>query len=528
MAPSPAQTEPRIAPTQEPLTQRSEGAANGGTAASSVTAMRRGRVLLVTLENPPLALMDETMVEGIAAVAERVKRDPGIGAVVLTGSHPSRFVAHYDVGELLDVARSGPSLSPRPARVLLRAAAMMRRLPAGGRFARHTPLAGVTILERIHEVMLGIERSPAVWVAALNGSALGGGCELALACDLRLMAAGEHVIGQPEIMLGITPGGGGTQRLARLLGPSRALRLLLDGRPLSPEQAAGLGVVDEVIAADQLLDAAVDEAARLAKRPKAAIGGCKRAVYGGGSLPLEQGLLVERSEFLSTLGTRDAQRAMAAYVEATRAGDLPAYDPAAVAEAIAHGRFEGPETANTPSNERRERAVGSPIVHRLQRAVVGANKRLLTALRSEESASVIDMAVQDAGFSSLHGQKHCLVVTYRRDGRPVAQPVWPGYDGERIYIWTEIEAYKAKRLRNNADALIAPCSFRGKPLGPPIAARGRILESDAERNHAERVIRSQWGWKRKTYELTARPFTDVHYIELVPAADQQRGPATGG
>jgi hypothetical protein len=156
------------------------------------------------------------------------------------------------------------------------------------------------------------------------------------------------------------------------------------------------------------------------------------------------------------------------------------------------------------------------VVHRLQRAVVGANKRLLAALRSDESGSVMDMPVQGVGFSSLRGHKHCLLVTYRRDGHPVAQPVWPGYDGDRVYIWTEIEAYKAKRLRSNPDALIAPCSFRGKPLGSPIAARGRILESDAERRHAELVIRSQWGWKRKTYELIARPFSDVHYIELVP------------
>lgn len=164
----------------------------------------------------------------------------------------------------------------------------------------------------------------------------------------------------------------------------------------------------------------------------------------------------------------------------------------------------------------------SPVVHRLQRAVVGANKQLLAALRSDESGSVMDMPVRHADFSTLSGHKHCLVVTYRRDGRPIAQPVWPGYDGDRIYVWTEIEAYKAKRLRNNPNALIAPCSFRGKPLGPPIAARGRILEAEGERRHAELVIRSQWGWKRKTYELTARPFTDVHYIELIPEPDPRR------
>jgi PPOX class probable F420-dependent enzyme len=157
---------------------------------------------------------------------------------------------------------------------------------------------------------------------------------------------------------------------------------------------------------------------------------------------------------------------------------------------------------------------------------VTANKRLLVALRSKDADTLVDLPVQHGGFSSLGGHKHCLVVTYRKDGRPVAQPVWPGYDGDRVYIWTEIQAYKAKRLRNNPLALIAPCSFRGKPLGPPIAARGRILETEAERRHAESVIRSQWGWKRKMFERTSRPLTDVHYLELVPAGDLQRPSAS--
>ena len=177
-------------------------------------------------------------------------------------------------------------------------------------------------------------------IAAVEGYALGGGCELALACDLRYMAAGEHVIGQPEIMLGFPPGGGGTQRLARLLGPERALRTVVDGRPLSPEQAVRIGIVDEVVVAEELVEAAIAEAERLGARPKAAIGACKRAVYSGGSLPLAEGLLLERSEFLSGLGTDEAQRAMAAYVDATsRTGDLPVYDPVATADAFSRGRF---------------------------------------------------------------------------------------------------------------------------------------------------------------------------------------------
>lgn len=152
----------------------------------------------------------------------------------------------------------------------------------------------------------------------------------------------------------------------------------------------------------------------------------------------------------------------------------------------------------------------------LRRALVGANKRFLGALRSPEANTVLDMPIRFNGFDELRRYEHCLVVTYRKDGTPMPQPVWPGYDGDRVYLWTEVQAYKAKRLRRNPEALIAPCSFRGKPLAPPIAARGRILETAAERAHAEAVIRSQWGWKRKAFAAASRPLTDVHYIELVP------------
>ncbi len=161
----------------------------------------------------------------------------------------------------------------------------------------------------------------------------------------------------------------------------------------------------------------------------------------------------------------------------------------------------------------------SRVGHRLRRAAVNANKRVLVALRSEEANTILRLPVQRTGFAGLSGHKHCLVVTYRKDGSPVAQPVWPGYDGDRVYLWTEIDAYKAKRLRNDPRALIAPCTFRGQPLGPPIAAHGRVLDSDEERRHAERVIRSQWGWKRKTFERVSRPLTDVHYIELAPPSE---------
>jgi PPOX class probable F420-dependent enzyme len=151
-----------------------------------------------------------------------------------------------------------------------------------------------------------------------------------------------------------------------------------------------------------------------------------------------------------------------------------------------------------------------------RRAAVMANKRVLEALRSPESATVLSRPVRIGDFGSLATHKHCLVVSYRKDGRPIAQAVWPGYDGDRIYIWTEEQAMKAKRLRRNPDALIAPCSFRGKPLGDPVAAIARILDDPAERSHAAATIDSQWGWKRKTFAAMSRPLTGVVYIELTP------------
>jgi enoyl-CoA hydratase/carnithine racemase len=302
----------------------------------------RGRVLLATLDNPPHALMDAQTVEALDALVARADADHGVGAVVLTGAHPDRFVAHYDVKELLDGARTSPSVSARTASASLRAVGALRRLPAVEQAMAGTPVAGLAALERFHAVFLRMNRSGAVWVAALNGSAMGGGCELALACDFRLMADGEHGIGQPEILFGFPPGGGGTQRLARMLGSHRALRLVLDGGPLTPAEAAELGIVDEVVPAAELVDRATALAGRLGSRPKAAVAGAKRAIYEGGSLPLPDGLRVERAEFLAGLGTPEAQAAMSAYLEAQETtGDLPAYDAAALARALEKGRFIG-------------------------------------------------------------------------------------------------------------------------------------------------------------------------------------------
>jgi enoyl-CoA hydratase len=301
---------------------------------------RRGGVILATLSNPPHGLMDFDIVDGLEALVARAESEEAVTGLVITGDHPERFVAHFDVGTLLDASRASPSVGPGAARASLRAVAGLRRVPGAASALGRTPLAGVAEAERFGEILQRLGRAGAFVVAAINGWAMGGGCELALACDARLMADGPFGIGQPEILFAFPPGGGGTQRLARLLGSSRALRICLDGGPLEPRAAAELGLVDEVVPPDELLDRAVALAARLGRRPKGAIAAVKRSVYEGGSLPLADGLRLERAQFMAAIGAAEADSAMAAYVDATeRTGELPLYDREALERALDAGRF---------------------------------------------------------------------------------------------------------------------------------------------------------------------------------------------
>jgi enoyl-CoA hydratase len=309
--------------------------------AGEVVVEQRGRVALATLANPPHGLIDSAMVDALDRLVRRAEEEPGIGAVVLTGSHPQRFIAHYDVEELLRGSEASPSVSPRIANLGLRGVGAMRKVPRAREALTGTPVAGLEELERFHELFLRMQTCGAVFIAALNGSVMGGGCELALACDFRLMSRGEFVIGQPEILLGFPPGGGGTQRLARLVGTRAALRLCLDGGPLRGEEAVEIGLVDRLVDPERLLEEAIADATHLAARVKAAVAAAKRAIYEGGSRPLAEGLRLERAEFTATIATDEAREAMRAYVDALRrTGELPAYDRSAIDAALARGRFE--------------------------------------------------------------------------------------------------------------------------------------------------------------------------------------------
>jgi enoyl-CoA hydratase/carnithine racemase len=155
---------------------------------------------------------------------------------------------------------------------------------------------------------------PRATVAAVNGYALGGGCELALACDFRF-AADSARLGQPEILLGIIPGGGGTQRLARLVGPARAKDLIFTGRQVSADEALAMGLVDRVVTADELHDVALDHAAGLARGAVVAQGLAKRAIDRGLDITLDGGLGLEQQLFVEVFGTDDSQIGVASFRE---------------------------------------------------------------------------------------------------------------------------------------------------------------------------------------------------------------------
>lgn len=293
---------------------------------SHVETIQEGRVVQATLSNPPHGLMTSAMIRELHDNVERWEDDDSVGAVILTGAHPDRFLAHFDVADILAGARAAPKVPPAAIKATLQAAAGASKARSARNLLEKTPLAGVLEVVEMHNTLLDIERSGVAYVAALNGSALGGGCELSLACDFRLMAKGDFLIGQPELLLGFPPGGGGTQRLARLLGTARAREIALDPAPLSPLEAEKIGLITRAVAPTKLANEAMDMATRLASRSKTGTRATKRAISIGGSQSLEAGLTTEAAEFFGSVTADDAILLMQHYVDAmAEFGDVPVY-----------------------------------------------------------------------------------------------------------------------------------------------------------------------------------------------------------
>ena len=170
------------------------------------------------------------------------------------------------------------------------------------------------IRDRFVEALDAVAAIPRMVIAAVSGYALGGGCELALACDVRFGST-RAKFGQPEILLGIIPGGGGTQRLARLVGPSRAKDLILTGRQVGADEALAIGLVDRVVEPDELFDTAIAYGAELAAGAVVAQGLAKRAIDRGFETDLAAGLQIEQEAFVDAFRTEDSQIGVRSFLD---------------------------------------------------------------------------------------------------------------------------------------------------------------------------------------------------------------------
>lgn len=237
-----------------------------------------GGLALVRLNRPKaLNALNAELMRELAERLHELDADGGIRCIVLTGSKKA-FAAGADIGEMKDAT-------------------------AVEMFVRDHLRA----LDRVGDV-----RTPIV--AAVSGWALGGGCELAMACDIVMAAEGAR-FGQPEIDIGIMPGAGGTQRLPRAVGKSLAMEMILAGRKLTADEALARGLVSRVVRDDELLDSALELAGDVAKRPPVAVRAAKEAVNRSFDLTVEDGLAYERNLFFLLFASEDRTEGMSAFTE---------------------------------------------------------------------------------------------------------------------------------------------------------------------------------------------------------------------
>jgi enoyl-CoA hydratase/carnithine racemase len=244
----------------------------------AVAFSAEGPVGAITLDKPPANSYDIDFVRELGDAIAAADRDPDVRVVVLRSASEKFFSAGADVK----------------------------------RFLANDTDANMDMIRLAHEALRSVARSPKLYVAWIAGHALGGGLEMALACDVRYAAEGSFRLGTPEVTLGLLPGNGGTQRLPRIIGRGPALELLLTGRQVTPGEAQRLGIVSGLFASEEELR---DHVERLAAGPPLAIANIKRAVHEGLETTLGHGLALERELVEELFRSRDANEGLTAFSE---------------------------------------------------------------------------------------------------------------------------------------------------------------------------------------------------------------------
>ena len=245
-----------------------------------------GNYIICYLSNPPSHTLTSSGVSEIHSFLDIVEKRDDLRVLAFTGEGRDVFIKHYEVGELANTAEKNLETKKN----------------------KQDPKE----LHAFHTMLLRLRDLKAIVVAGVNGNTAGGGCEFSLGCDLRIMSKGDFLIGLPETSVGILPGGGGTQRLSRLIGISRALDLILHAKLLTPEEAHNLGIINKLIPADNFKHELTSYCEDLATRAPIALQQVKKIIHQGMEMTLEESLLIEQKAFDVTMNSRDAARAMRA------------------------------------------------------------------------------------------------------------------------------------------------------------------------------------------------------------------------
>ena len=250
----------------------------------------RGHYIICYLSNPPSHTLNSSGVQEIHKFLDIIEKKDDLRVLAFTGEGENVFIRHYEVGELADSAEKN--------------------------IESNKETGDPKELHAFHRMLLRLRELDAIVVAGINGNTAGGGCEFSLGCDLRVMADGDFLIGLPETSVGILPGGGGTQRLSRLIGSSRALDLILHAKLLKPLEAYNLGIINKLLTEKKFKEELDEYCEDLVNRAPIALSQVKKIIHQGLEMSLEDSLLLEQKAFDVTMNSKDAARAMRSLLNA--------------------------------------------------------------------------------------------------------------------------------------------------------------------------------------------------------------------